>query len=73
MWFFETSVGTFFIVRVRGRYAVLFEDEGLGVYSTPNQAAEDLANGHTFLPSSGVDPAELGIPEEVGDWERTPS
>jgi hypothetical protein len=44
--------------------------ESLGSYSNPQQAADDLAGGHTFSISSGVDTATLGIPDDLGEWER---
>lgn len=65
---FKTSAGEFRIVPERsGRWKAMFEDEGLGSYASPDQAAEDLAGGHTFWPSCG-DTAGLGIPEETSGW-----
>ena len=69
MWSYKTRKGTFFIVERDGRFHVIYDDEDLGSYSTPEQAADDLAGGHTSWPSSGVDPGELGISEDLGDWE----
>lgn len=66
---FSTRVGEF---RIRqepnGRWQAMFEDEGLGSYEHPWQAAEDLAGGHTFMPSCG-DSAKFGLPEELSDWQ----
>ena len=69
MWYFETKIGKFSILPQNGRYAVYFEDENLGSYATPEQAADDVAGGHTFWPSSGIDPGELDISDDLGDWE----
>ena len=67
---YKTSVGTFYIARIGSFYQPVFDDEPLGPYSTPEQAVEDLANGHTDFPSSGVDPSTLGISDDLSDWER---
>jgi len=65
----NTRIGPFYIAEY-GRFHPVFEDESLGSYATPQQAAEDLAGGHTFSISSGIDTATLGIPDEVTEWER---
>lgn len=66
----NTRIGPFYIAEYQGRFHPVFEDESLGSYATPQQAAEDLAGGHTFSISSGIDTATLGIPDEVTEWER---
>lgn len=70
MYIFKTKVGTFSIVYRAGYWRAMFQDEDLGSYATPQQAADDLAGGHTFDPSEGYDTSELGIPEDIGEWER---
>lgn len=50
-------------------YAV-FNDESLGSYHSPEQAAEELSAGCTFIPVSGVEIGTLGIPSELGGWNR---
>jgi hypothetical protein len=47
---------------------VLCDGESLGTYDTPRQAADAVASGLTWLPSSGVDPGELSISHELGEW-----
>jgi len=42
----------------------------LGSYTNPQQAADDIAGGHTHSIASGVDTAKLAIPEELEEWER---
>ena len=65
----RTSAGEFRIVQERsGRWQAMYGDEGLGSYEHPWQAAEDLAGGHTFMPSCG-DTAALGLPDELAGWE----
>jgi hypothetical protein len=66
----NTKIGPFYIAEHQGRFHPVFEDDSLGSYDTAQQAAEDLAGGHTFSISGGVDTATLGIPEEVTEWER---
>lgn len=53
-----------------GRYHVFVGDEDLGNYPTPQQAVDDICGGHTFSHSSGVDTAQLGIPDELDEWTR---
>jgi hypothetical protein len=68
---FETRSGVFFLGQDRdGRFHPLAGDDSLGSYATAQQAAEDLAGGHTFSPPSGVDTSTLGIPVELEEWER---
>jgi hypothetical protein len=66
----NTKIGPFYIAESQGTFHPVFQDESLGSYATPEQAAEDLAGGHTFSISVGVDTATLGIPDEVTEWER---
>ncbi len=66
----NTRIGPFFVAEMNGRYHPVFDDEPLGSYARPEQAAEDLAGGHTFSISSGQDTSELGIPEDLNEWER---
>jgi hypothetical protein len=69
LYIYRTRVGPFYIAEQDGRFHPLFAEESLGSYATPEQAAEDLAGGHTFTPSSGCDTSELGIPDDVSEWE----
>jgi len=65
-----TRIGPFYIAEQAGRFHPVFDDESLGSYERPEQAAEDLAGGHTFSISSGVDTSTLGIPTDLSDWRR---
>jgi hypothetical protein len=53
-----------------GRYKVMFRDENLGSFHSPEAAADDVSGGHTFSPSNGTDLGELGIPGDLGEWEK---
>ena len=66
----NTRVGPFYIAESQGRFHALYRDESLGSYARPEGAAADLAGGHTFSTPGGVDTASLGIPEDLGDWQR---
>ena len=67
---YETSVGDFYIAQSSdGRFSPVFDGESLGCYAKPWQAAEDLAGGHTFSPSNGVDISSLGIAEHHSELE----
>ena len=70
MYFYRTRVGIFQIVERHGRWHVVFDGDSLGSYATPRQAADDLAGGHTFSPGRGIDTANLGIPDAIGEWEK---
>ena len=70
LYFWKTGVGTFYIVFDGQRHHPIFENESLGSYSQAWQAAEGLAGGHTFSLASGDDTAELGIPEDVSEWNK---
>lgn len=52
---------------------MVFQEEDLGSYHSPEAAADDVSGGHTFSPSSGIDLGELGIPADVAEWEQTPA
>lgn len=66
----ETKVGTFYIGQSKdGRFHPIFDDESLGSYAHPWQAAEDLAGGHTSSVSGIPDTGELGIPEHHTEWD----
>lgn len=63
LYYWPTRIGSFYIAQSPdGRFHPVYDDESLGSYATDQQAAEDLAGGHTFSISSGIDTAGLGIP-----------
>lgn len=66
----KTSVGTFYISQHEGRFQLLFQDESLGAYISPEQALDDLAGDHTLSAGRGIDTSKLGIPDELAEWER---
>ncbi|HLW34846.1 MAG TPA: hypothetical protein VKS98_04225 [Chthoniobacterales bacterium] len=72
LYVYETSAGAFYIAEHNGRFHPIFQEQSLGSYSTAQQAAEDLAGGHTVSLPGGVDPGELGLPEELEDWMKIP-
>ncbi len=67
----NTRIGPFYIAEIKGRFHPVYQDESLGSYARPEQAAQDLAGGHTFSVRGGVDTAALGIPEDLREWKRT--
>ena len=70
LYVYETSAGAFYIAERDGRFHPLFQDESLGSYATAQQAVEDLVGGHTFSLPGDIDPAELGVPEDLEDWVK---
>jgi hypothetical protein len=65
-----TRVGSFYIVEMGGQFHPVYEDEPLGSYMSPEQAADDLAGGHTRPVRGGYDTSKLGIPRDVAQWYR---
>jgi hypothetical protein len=55
---------------INGRDHPVYDNVSLGSYARPEQAAEDLAGGHTSSISSGIDTSALGIPEDLSEWQR---
>ena len=72
LYMFRTKMGPFYIGEQDGRFHLIFNDESLGSYVQDWQAAEDLAGGHTFSISSGIDTATLRIPEDLVEWDKLP-
>lgn len=70
MYIYRTRVGVFSIALMNGRWHAVFDNDSLGSYISPQQAADDLAGGHTFTPSNGIDTSTLGIPEDIREWEH---
>ena len=70
LYVYETSAGAFYIAEHNGRFHPLFQDESLGSYMTAQQAVEDLVGGHTFSLPGDIDPAELGVPEDLENWVK---
>lgn len=68
---FQTRKGAVSIVPEKsGRWQVVYDGQGLGSYPTPASASDDVAGGHTFMPSDGTDLGSLGISPDIGDWEQ---
>jgi hypothetical protein len=70
MYIFRTKVGVFSIVFNGARWHIMFQDESLGAYPSAQEAASDLAGGHTFTPPGGFDTSELGVSEDISEWDR---
>lgn len=68
MWYYETRFGIVRIVPYQGRFHIIYDEESLGSYSTPEQAVDDAAGGHTFTPSNGIDLDEFGLPDCIQEW-----
>jgi hypothetical protein len=66
---FKTRVGYFYLAEQEGRVHVVFDEVSLGSYANAALALDDLVGGHTFSPGAGIDTAELGIADELSEWE----
>ena len=69
----NTRIGKFYIAETQGWFEPIFDDEPLGSYASPEQAAADLAGGHTSSLADSIDTATLGIPEDLREWEAIAS
>lgn len=64
-----TRLGPVFIgLDANGRWHPIWKGDSLGSYINAVQAIDDVAGGHTFSPSDGVDTSTLGISSDIGDW-----
>lgn len=70
--FCRTARGTFWILFKPGRGWVIWydDDEVDGPFRSAQHAVDDLVGGHTPWPSRSGDPSKLGMPSDIGDWER---
>jgi hypothetical protein len=68
---YESSAGEVLIAYRRERWETIVDGECIGSYDTPLLALGDLVGGHCFSHSTGVDTAELELPDELADWERS--
>lgn len=69
-YYWRTRAGTFVIRPARNGWGVWCDNELLhDGYPSAQHACDDVAGGHTTWPG-GVDPSTLGLPDEVGAWER---
>ena len=69
LYVWNTRIGSFYIAESGGRFHPVYDDESLGSYARPEMAAQEVAVGHTFSISSGIDTATLGIPEDLREWQ----
>ena len=69
-WIFATSQGTFSIVERASRGVdLLFNQQLVGHYRTPVEAAEEVGRGnHPTLPCAPENGKTLGVPHAVHDW-----
>ncbi|MCW3583959.1 hypothetical protein [Burkholderia cenocepacia] len=63
---YKTKRGTFYIAPRAGRWHIIYDDDSLGSYASPQQAAEELAGGYSAWPH--FDPSTLGIPDDISEW-----
>lgn len=74
VWSFKSRIGTFCIIENRGRYDIVYNNEGLGNYSQPWQASDDLSRGavFSFVTQGGevvTDTSDLDIPSDLNEWQ----
>jgi len=70
LYVWNTRIGPFYIAASGDSFHVIYEDESLGAYATPEQAADDLTGGHTFSIPGAIDTANLGISRYLDKWQR---
>ena len=68
-WEFRSECGVFRIVPQDDRYmAMMFEDEALGSYWTPQQALDELIRGACGNPAR-----RLAVPDDLSRWDFVPT
>lgn len=68
-WKFRTKWGVAAIIHNRGDFDVIFDGDNLGCYDSAAVALDELIGGHTNWPSCGKDPSEMGIPDDLSEWQ----
>ncbi|NPT44013.1 hypothetical protein GNZ12_22425 [Paraburkholderia sp. 1N] len=66
---FGSTQGAFYIMPGQDGWEATYGNETLGAFSSPQQAADDLARGLTCPQLSEIDTSMLEIPEKLSDWE----
>jgi hypothetical protein len=67
----RTQIGPIHIVLTGdGQFHTFYNGETLAAFSSPQQAVDDIAGGHTFSIASEMNPAIIRVPECLADWER---
>lgn len=70
----ETSKEPVYIAKsADGRFHVVYKNEDLGSYQSPEMAIDDAGGGHTFMPSDGTDLGLLGLADSINDWILLPA
>ena len=67
-WTYINRFGTWQIVKTGNRWELWWDNEDLGSYGTVALALDDLAGGHCFWPSSGIDPGNCALPDDLSEW-----
>ncbi|WP_345815857.1 hypothetical protein AAGS40_16485 [Paraburkholderia sp. PREW-6R] len=67
---FGSTQGAFYILPGQEGWEATYGNQTLGEFSSPQQAADDLARGLTCSHlSEGDDTSTLEIPEKLSEWE----
>lgn len=69
-WQHKNRFGTWTIRHSDGRWRAYWNDEYLDGYHRADAALDELLGGHIPWPSSGINPADCGLPEELADWDE---
>lgn len=69
LWVYKTKVGPFYIHLTRERFHVIYDFETLDHFSDVYGALDALTSAG-FILSDGLDTANLGISDDLADWEK---
>ena len=72
LYFYRTAVGRFYIGEERGRFHVIFGSVSFGSYSSPQEAAQDLAWGRTDVIGPALNTRDLRISAKIENWTVEP-
>ena len=66
---FGSTQGAFYILPGQDGLEATYGNETLGEFTSPQQAADEVARGLTCPQLTEVDTSTLEIPEKISDWE----
>ena len=74
-WTFNTDWGAFAIAEVEdgGPWSIVFDGQGLGIYSTAEAALLALVSAQCQQPAGSPPTDEIGFPDSLADWDPIPS
>lgn len=70
MWTYRSADGLWTIAESAGLYALMFNGEVLTLKRRPEELLSAVRAQTTNLPRCGLNPAQVGLPMQLRDWQR---